>query len=726
MLCFLDDSDGCQKLTRIMNVGCGISSLAADFDQAVLWVGGRGRTFQKLTFESLRSSAAAAPSSPGRSDRSPWYQKCKGPAITCIGPFSSHLVTVDAARTIQIHPIETADAEDELSHAQISMSGHRDPVLGISPLNDQNTLEAEFFTWSSNGRVNFWDTHGRCKDSRTVELDQFPGNDDGMENELRILRAARGIEVFVSGDRLGVVRYVSIYSNASNCRHMLIRGRVLSGQPWRCVNEVRAHGAEVTDIAAESGRDSCLIATAGRDRMVQLFQRSEEIFQLIQTMDDHVGAVTQLLFVNDGEKLLSSSADRTILVRERVTREVDSGTAVAYLISKVITLRSSPISMALVPDSQDTLVVSTIDRCVQKLDITSGRHVHSFRAADPDGNDAVVMDSLTVAAEIPGQSPKLLIGVSSTDKSIRVYDFERDSFVAGEFGHAEGVSDVLLLENGSDSSKKPQRTLVSAGMDGIVMIWKLLVQPPQPQDLTQFDTREEETPSKEMTASKPPLRRILSRAELAGFQRQDSLPATPTPASEQSPLVRKKLSRYSLAPSLRNRNTTTPSPPSMTTRPSPTSCMSAEKTRRSPSPVSPKSATPKKPGIAGKNNTRRSSLDLRTRAKSNGKTEFGSLGMSTEQVCRTLRAYRKKLNGSPERVQGQTDLERELNLTLRVLNSRDKKSESAEAEMDSSGKENRKSTNSRAIRKAPSTPNLGKKASRKVSRSRSLDADGEG
>lgn len=507
---------------------------------------------------------------------------------------------------------------------------------------------------------------------------------------------------------------------------MLIH-RILSGQPWKCVNEVRAHGGEITDIAVESSQGSYLVASAGRDRMVQLFQRSEDDFQLIQTMDDHVGAVVQLLFTDDGEKLLSASSDRTILVRERVAREVDGATVVAYIISKVITLKSSPISMTLWPDNPDILVVSTMDRCVQRLDVTSGRPVHTFRAADPDSNDTVVMDSLTVAVDFPGQSPRLLIGVSSTDKSIRVYDFERNFLLAGEFGHSEGVSAVLLLESSSDYSESPpKRTLVSVGMDGIVMIWNLSVQPQQ-QDFAQANSREDEgTPTKELALSKPPLRRILSKSELVGLQRQENLPATPTPVREHSPtLVRKKLSKYCLAPPpLRNGSLSTPSPPTSARR-SPASCTPANKTRRSPSPTSPKSEKPTK---ASNNSTRRSSLDIRARSKSHGKTEFGSLNMSTEQLCRTLRAYRKKLNNSPEHLQSQKDLERELNLTLRVLDSRNnKRCESAEIETDSSGKENKRSTLSAAIRRAPSTPNLGKKTpSRKVSRSRSLDADGDG
>lgn len=727
ILCFLDDSDGRQKLSRIKNVGYGIASLAADFDQSVLWVGGRGGKIHKVSFGSLRSLAASALTFPGLLDRPDGNQMCKGSTVTCIGPLSSHLVTVDAARTIRIYPMDTLTAGDEPGHVQISMSAHRDPVLGIAPLKIPNSLGANFFTWSSKGKTNFWDTQGRCKDSRTVELDQFPSGDDDLLNELKILRATRDMELFISGDRLGVLRYVILQIQMELPHYANNAYRVLSGRPWKCVNEVRAHEGEVTDIAVESGQGPCLIASAGRDRMVQLFQRWEQSFQLIQTMDDHVGAVAQLLFIDDGQKLLSCSADRTILVRERVTREVDGVTALAYIVSKVITLKSSPISMTFPPDNRETLIASTVDRCIQKLDITSGRHIHSFRPADPDANDTVVMDSLTVAAEVPGQSPKLLIGVSTTDKSIRVYDFERDLLLTGEFGHAEGVSDVILLENGPDIPEEPpQRALVSAGMDGIVMIWNLSVQPQNLQDLAQANAREEETPTKELTASKPPLRRILSRSELAGFQQQDSLPATPTPVHDQPRPLRKKLSRPSLAPHLRNGNVSTPCTPPVPARPSPAPYMSAEKNRRSPSPVSPKSTNTKNSGSPGHNSNRRPSLDFRPRGKNNGKTEFGSLGMSTEQVCRTLRAYRKKLNGSQERLHGGDDLERELSLTLRTLNSRSKKLGNAENETDSSGKENRTSSSTRNIRKAPSTPNMVQRASRKVSRSRSLDADGEG
>lgn len=111
--------------------------------------------------------------------------------------------------------------------------------------------------------------------------------------------------------------------------------------------------------------------------------------------------------------------------------------------------------------------------------------------------------------------------------------------------------------------------------------------------------------------------------------------------------------------------------------------------------------------------------------------------MSTEQLCRSLRAYRKKLNGSSQRMQAQKELERELSLTLRIVGGRGQSSdESGETETDSSGKDTerereRKQSYSampkspRVPHRMPSTPSLRYKGVRQVSRSRSCDTNEE-
>lgn len=539
-----------------------------------------------------------------------------------------------------------------------------------------------------------------------------------------------------------------VHHNGSRTCILLTTHRILSPQPWKSINEVRAHGGEITDIATCFDPDSrsYLVASSGRDRMIQLFQKCDERLELVQTLDEHVGAVGQLLFSPDGERLLSCSADRTILIRNRVTRENNGATAVAYLISKVITLKTSPVSMTFSPEDPDVIVVSTMDRCVQTFDIPSGRLVHAFRSTDSESTDAVIMSALTVTAEIPAQSPKMLVGVSSTDKSIRVYDMEREVLLTGEFGHAEGVSDILLLENQSDTSDNTiKRTLISVGIDGVVMIWSLMVQPlpSQTQDPVQTSTKDDyETPSKDLAASKPPIRRILSRTEIAGLQKQDPSTSTPTPARESATPLLRKASKFSLSSSLRTGNTmpTTPSPSTSSRRPSISSRrpsisstpLDKNNTPRSP-PVSPKSISAKKVANGNNNTPRHTSLDFRSRTKHTPQSEFGSLNMSTEQVCRTLRAYRKKLHGSSEHPESGRELERELSLTLQTLGTHSKNcGQPAETETDSSGKENERlrvsSVSGKTVHiphRMPSTPNLSQNKVRGFCRSHSLGADAD-
>jgi hypothetical protein len=275
---------------------------------------------------------------------------------------------------------------------------------------------------------------------------------------------------------------------------------------------------------------------------------------------------------------------------------------------------------------------------------------------------------------------------------------EREALLTAEFGHAEGVSDVCLLTRDSDcSGSPPSRTLVSAGIDGVVMIWDLQVQPQQSQDYTQTNLSEEEvdSASKKSTVSKPPLRKILSKHELAGFQRQDNLTGTPTPVRDSSLSLARKISKISLTPSsLKNEKSApnTPSPFSRSNGRSPPSHSRLQKLRKSPSPTG--RSTPGKKLSNTNNHARRISLDFRSRARNLSKSESGSLNSSTEQVCRTLKAYRKKLNTSTEHLHSQKELERELDLTLRVLAARSKGCGNAETETDSSGKENDRKQNS--------------------------------
>ncbi|PGH23467.1 hypothetical protein AJ80_02421 [Polytolypa hystricis UAMH7299] len=712
--CILDDTNSQQKLVFVKNLGFNVCSIASDDDSGTVWFGGRDRIIEPRSLDEFRIQTLPTPKSLSSEDRHLPCPKVKKHAIIAMGVMSTHMVTVDSTRAIRVCPLDRVGTGNVENLSDTSKPAHRDAVMGIGSLSRPNVHDASFFTWSCGGTINFWNLQGKCRATMKAELEQLPSEDDGP-NELKIMRATEDLKMFVSGDRYGVIR-------------------TILGDPWRSANEVRAHGGEVTDIAVQPFAGMHLLASSGRDRMVQLFRCVDGSLDLIQTMDEHVGAVGRLLFMNDGEKLLSCSADRTVIIRNRMTREVDGTTIIAFVLSKVITLKASPVSMTLPSDDPGGLVLSTIDRHIHRFDVHSGRQIHSFKATDSESNDTVVMTSLTVNNEVPGHWPRLLIGVSTTDKSIRIYDLDKDTLLAREFGHTEGVSDVILVEDScADNKGSGKRIIVSTGLDGVIMIWDLSVQQQTVQESPQAP--EDATPAKELTAVKPPLRRILSKTELSGFQRFDS-PSSPCPVREQSPpRIRKRTSRYTLSPQiLKNGNLTpVPTPPLPPPRRSPTSSYAIDgRERRSPSPPSPKTTlktVTKKSSIAS---LRRPSLDFRSRTKSSGaltsNSEFGSLNMSTEQVCRTLRAYRKKLSSSTDHLHTASELEKELDLTVRALGERSKKLQVNGNLSDNTSKSPTflPVKASRIARRMPSTPILRRNAKEKTHRTPSLDADGEG
>lgn len=228
-VCLLDDREGSQRLSVVTQVGFGITSLTIDFDRESVWLGGRGRRMQRLSFDDLRWSSTSSPVSPARLEKVVVDKKANAPAITCMGSLGSHLVTVEATREIHIYPIATLPDEGEQEPGETSMPAHRDPVLGIRPLRRPNKFSADLFSWSRNGSVNFWDARGKCLDSKMVVVEQSIAGDEDVANELKVMRAADNADWFVAGDKFGVLRFVlpaSILALSSLPTNTLFQGSV--------------------------------------------------------------------------------------------------------------------------------------------------------------------------------------------------------------------------------------------------------------------------------------------------------------------------------------------------------------------------------------------------------------------------------------------------------------------------------------------------------------------
>lgn len=427
--------------------------------------------------------------------------------------------------------------------------------------------------------------------------------------------------------------------------------------------DFKAHANEITGIDIFESKEQAYITTSARDRMVQIFKRKDNTWDLMQTLDEHVGAVTGILFSRNGTRLVSFSSDRTLVVRELVSREGEGETMSAFLILRTIVLKTTPVSMAWDVDQDDVLLVSTIDRQVHKYDVRNGQCLSSFRASDTEGGDAVVLSSLVHIPRTWG-SP-LIGGVSSTDKSIRLYE-ESGILVARDWGHTEGVTSIALVKTDSSADDDcTEKSLVTVAVDGTIFVWGLMLQSPNRQDMSKsMDLLGPSTPmNQDLLASRPPLRRVFSQSELARFQRSPEEDQA-TPTGSRSPKLRKRLSKFSLAQTPKLDPSPIPSIPRDRTG----GTLRRSNRNRSPSPPSPRN-----PQVA----KRRSSVDVRLRAKAPA-NEFGSLGASTESLCRTLRAYRKRLSNSNDGLSTDVvrEVERELALTARAVGEKAKSNDS--------------------------------------------------
>ena len=638
-VCLLDDSEGA-KLLKLTATGFQITCIAIDMGTRRVRIGGRHGIVKSIGLDDLLSSSTSqelsmvvGESTSGDDDGH----------LCAMGYAARSLVTIDSKHSIKISSPDSDEADPNMLNTPFP--AHGDAVLGVRLLSPDNAMKAAFLTWSANGRVVFWGLDGCSKKSLTVEVEQSNLSDEDVVNQCQVVHASKGAEFIVAGDKCGVLKIINPSTTVG-------------------IFEARAHMSDIQDVALFESSDATLIASCGRDRVVQLFRLVSNQWSLIQSLEDHAASVSCVFFAENGEKLISCSTDRTIHIRQIVKKDSGGESIMGAVPVRIITLKASPVSMApCLNDGMNNFVVSLLDRTVATYEISSGRMVSSFKASDGEGGDAVVLDALVMGVPTAGR-PTILAGISGTDKSVRVYDGNTGSFLDREWGHTAAITDVALLETpGSE-----QKILISTGSDGTIMTWNLSPKPPEIQDPA--DLIREPSPPKETPSARPPLRRVLSRAELAEFQRASPV-STPNNRQTSPPrTVRRKTSRYGLSAS---------SPTILPPIPANSKHMSASdesssrrgspRNRSRSPPPSPKTKEMRRPSLA--------SLDARGRTKSAGSnfSEFGSLNMATEQACRTLRAYRKKLLSSESvRDDALKELDQELRLTSMALGEKSLKS----------------------------------------------------
>lgn len=622
-ICIMDDDDKQMKVLKVLNLGFSVTTIKIRDDTA--YVGGRDGKFSIMDVAAVMDAKEDAIITQSDLDT----------GIVAMGFTSDNLVIIDAKQSVDVWNSDYIPGQEAKSHVHIPIAGHGEPVAGVHRLPRPNKADASFFTWSGAGNVSYWDMEGHVKMSvdvpfEAVEIDSYTEH----FNQLVCVKTARNGKLVAAGDRLGVLK-------------------VVDADTKECLLDTKAHSLDCLSISIYEDANKLIMASCGRDRTTQLFfQDSTGQIGHFQTLE-FSSRVVQVLVPSE-DRVITCSMDRSMHVHEIVTKEGDAD-AIAAIPLRVVSLKASPTSIAMGPDAR-TLLVSLLDRSVCQFDFLTGRPVHTFKCVDEGGSEAAVLDFLTIG-NWTSRDFDFLLGASNTDKSIRLYDANSGTFLDREWGHSEAINGVSLIEE-DDGSRK----IVSVGSDGTIMMWALDLSEPAPRSLSR-----DPSPVKNGTAGRQTLRRVLSKAELADFQR----PATDTSGRRSPPrTIPRRSSRLNLNANTNgaragNGSQISPSSSGIIAEDTPSRRRPSEASRANSPPPSPKARISRRPSLPAM------SLTARKKSTGNLRAANNTLNTATEQACRTLRAYRKKLSSAePIGPESLTELDQELRLTAQALGDR--------------------------------------------------------
>ncbi|KAK4189943.1 WD40-repeat-containing domain protein [Podospora australis] len=634
-VCLLDDSNKQLKLVKILDLGFGITCIAMRNEN--IYIGGKyDGDFALVSLEGILNG------NPEPTIRS--SQTTEG--WVAMGFLAENLVTVDNNQSIDVWSPDYMPGTANADSKRIPIPGPGDPIVGIQRLSPLNVSGATFFTWSGSGRVNIWEIEGMIKSAFDIPIEQIDvGGDADVPNHVVVVRAMNDGNVFIAGDKLGVLR-------------------IMDASTGECLMETKAHSSDCQDITIHEGESRVLVASCGRDRTVQLFSRLPTgAFEHFQTLE-FTAKVVQVLIPTE-DKIITCSLDRTIQIHDLVSKEGEPE-VMAAIHSKVISLKASPSSMTITPDEK-AIFVSLLDRSVCHFDFATGRMLGSFKCNDEAGLESVVLESLTWGNLTSGDL-SFLLGISNTDKSVRIYDAQSGLFLDREWGHTESINGVILVDD-----ENAGKRVISVGEDGTIMIWTLDLEDPA----TAAARARDSSPEKNMAPStRPPLRKVLSKAELAEFPRPKSSSgrrSSPHPSHRR--VSRFQISTAAARTPISDKQQLSPTSAKFEVTPSRRASSGGSRSDGSPPPESPKSRSRvfRRPSLPAINMTPTASVKSRKKLNQSGRNihGLGTLSMATEQTCRQLRTYRKKLS-SPEKINSDilAELDAELRLTAAALGER--------------------------------------------------------
>ncbi|KAJ3379389.1 hypothetical protein HDU92_006708 [Lobulomyces angularis] len=338
-----------------------------------------------------------------------------------------------------------------------------------------------FITYSSDGTVRFWnlETHS-SPNAVSVNNDDIYNRNIYSKELLKILYLnPTALEMNkLKTDATDDVNAKLKYEKNCGIRALCVSGdgkwlssgdragniRVHELSTFKEMFCIEAHDAEVLSIdfslksADESTNAPNLMATASRDRLIHIFDINNG-FKLLQTLDDHSSSITSVKFCENGKKLLSCAADKSIIFR--ILQESEIYDSHEYVTFHNESGRSTVYDMDIDATQKFVSTVSQ-DKRLNIYSTATGKPVRSYK--HDQSEEQGMQDNggggfLKVSMDPSG----LFAATASSDKYIRVFDFYSGACITRMAGHSELITSIKFSLDGS--------RLITTGGDSCVFIW---------------------------------------------------------------------------------------------------------------------------------------------------------------------------------------------------------------------------------------------------------------
>ncbi|XP_011019159.1 PREDICTED: mitogen-activated protein kinase-binding protein 1 isoform X1 [Populus euphratica] len=319
-----------------------------------------------------------------------------------------------------------------------------------------------FATCSADGTIRLWDLTLQSNlveddaDHQSLKAKQMGGTrlvssgilerdtaEAGVDTQgFRSMAASSDGKYLVAGDCEGNLHIYNLLTSDYACFQGIHDAEILS-LSFSLSSKKHVISGDVVD-------SNCFLASGGRDRIIHLYD-VERNFDLIGSIDDHSAAVTSVKLTFHGHKILSCSADRSLVFRDVCVAESCCKISRRH---HQMASHGTVYDMALDPAMEFVVTVGQ-DKKINTFDIASGKLTRSFKQ-DKDFGDPI---------KVSMDPSCSYLACSYSNKSLCMYDAISGELVTRAVGHGEVITGVIFLPD--------CKHVVSVGGDSCIFVWKL-------------------------------------------------------------------------------------------------------------------------------------------------------------------------------------------------------------------------------------------------------------